>query len=66
MGWAIGVMLSLVYLAVFTSILMNKNKNHIQRRSPILMLMITVGVYFDSLLKLLILCTDYQYIDLKC
>ena len=58
-GWIIGVLLTVVYVAVFMSILLNKNKNHIQRRSPILMLMITVGVYFDSLLKLIILCTDY-------
>lgn len=30
------------------------------------MLMITVGVYFDSILKLMIISTEYQKIDLKC
>jgi len=30
------------------------------------MLMITIGVYFDTMLKLAIISTEYQKIDLKC
>ena len=30
------------------------------------MLMITVGVYFDTMLKLIILSIEYKQIDLKC
>jgi len=58
--------LSLVYLALFIGILRNRNKPHIQSRSPILILMITVGVYFDTMLKLAIISTEYKKIDLKC
>lgn len=55
-----------MYLAVFVGICRNKNKIHIQSRSPILMLIITIGVYFDSILKLMIIATEYQRIDIKC
>jgi hypothetical protein len=60
------IMLTLIYGAIFFSIFSNRNKPHIQSRSPILMLMITVGVYFDSILKLAILSIEYKSIDLKC
>ena len=62
----IAVILTLIYLAIFFSIMRNKNKPHIQSRSPILMLIITFGVYFDTILKLMIISTEYQRIDVKC
>ena len=44
----------------------NKDKPHIQSRSPILILMITIGVYIDTMLKLAIISIDYENIDIKC
>jgi uncharacterized membrane protein len=62
----VGIVLSFIYLCIFVAIFRNRNKPHIQSRSPILMLMITIGVYFDTLLKLLINSISYEQIDLKC
>lgn len=62
----IGIIFTLVYISIMYSIFRNKDKPHIQSRSPILILMITIGVYIDTILKLLIISTDYENIDIKC
>lgn len=64
--WIIFCVLTTIYLTIFVSIMRNKNKPHIQSRSPILMLIITFGVYFDSMLKLFIISMRYEKIDVKC
>ena len=63
---SIGIPISLIYLAIFAHIFYNKDKPPIQNRSPILMLMITIGAYFDSICKLLIISIPYTEIDIKC
>ena len=65
-AWSIGICISLVYFAIFGHIYWNKDKPPIQNRSPILMLMITIGGYFDSICKLLIISIPYTEIDIKC
>jgi hypothetical protein len=63
---SIGIGITLVYFAIFAHIYYNKDKPPIQNRSPILMLMITIGGYFDSICKLLIISIQYTEIDIKC
>ena len=63
---AIGFVLTTYYLSIFLSICRNKNKIHIQSRSPILMIIIVIGIYFDSMAKLIIISTQIQRIDIKC
>lgn len=43
-----------------------KNNQWIQNRSPVLMIMVIIGCYFDSMFKIWILMIDYQEIDTKC
>lgn len=65
-AWILGVILSLLYISMMIAIFRKRNKPHIQVRSPILMLIITFGLFLDSLLKLIIIATDYDEIDVKC
>lgn len=65
-AFILGFLITVFFIAVFIGILIKRNEPHIQSRSPILMLIITFGLYCDSLLKLLIITTDYDMIDNKC
>ena len=62
----IGVCITVIYFAIFGHIYYHKDKPPIQNRSPILMLMITIGAYFDSMCKLAIISIPYTGIDIKC
>ena len=61
----------MVFAVIFFSLIMlavclNRDKPHIQNRSPYLILMITGGVYADTIFKLFIVWLPFQAIDLKC
>lgn len=44
----------IVFLVIMVSLCINRDKPHIQNRAPYLMLMITLGVFMDTIFKLLI------------
>lgn len=56
----------IVFLVIMVSLCINRDKPHIQNRAPYLMLMITLGVFMDTIFKLLIVFLPFQQIDLKC
>jgi hypothetical protein len=65
-GYVLIGVLSSFFLAIFIIIFIDMHKPEIQNRSPTLMLMIIIGITFDSVLKLYILMLDYTEIDTKC
>ena len=44
----------------------HRKKPFIQNRSPILLLMIAIGCFFDQLMRLVIISIPYTKIDIKC
>lgn len=63
--WLLGVT-AVVYSMIFILIIIFHNRPLIQTRSPILMMIITFGLFSDSICKIIIVKTDYHSIDLKC
>lgn len=57
---------SFCYAMIFVLIFIFRNRPMIQTRSPILMMIITFGLYGDSLCKIFIVKSDYTEIDIKC
>jgi hypothetical protein len=65
-GYILIGVLSLFFLAIFIAIFIDMHKPEIQNRSPTLMLMIIIGILFDSTFKVYILVLRYTEIDTKC
>jgi hypothetical protein len=58
-GWALLVVITSIYGLIFGLIFFHRNKPMIQTRSPMLLLIITFGLYFDSMFKIIIIMKDY-------
>ena len=66
LGFVLIGALSVFFLGIFIAIFIDMHKPEIQNRSPTLMLMIIIGILFDSTFKIYILMLNYTDIDTKC
>ena len=60
------IIISVIYSVIMIMTIRSMDKPHIQCRSPILMQVIFVGCYLDTITKLLIRYLDYNDIGWKC
>ena len=56
----------LIFGVIFGAVMYYRERPFIKSRSPLMILMIVCGVFFDTMVKLIIMYLPFTFIDLKC